>query len=388
MLENLTAISFAKYGKIVRKGFDHAISLAGYSFFKQREVTSKKFNCLFVNEYDKTVLDIFDGTAILLVGTDKDNLEAFLLDKTIIMNPGVYFCVMPLLLSAKISCATTSRQKTVPVEPQHRPEAVTAQIEPTHIYTLFYHEKERGFRSKRESHYIWEITFVDKGDMYNVAGDTTYHMKQGDIMVFVPNQPHEQYADEDVSTCYVTLSFEMDFADTDIFDGQLFHADKVSRELIAKIIEESRENKLYSNDLMLCYLKELIIRLIRCKKIENYVRHADTIAKNAVENDIIAITKNYIEKNLFSPINVSQIAKSIPVSDSYLSSLFKRNTGMALVSYINKQKLIKAKDLIRAGQMSFTQIAQSLGYGSVHYFSTKFKKEFGITPTEYSHSIE
>lgn len=388
MLENLTALSFANYGKIVREGFEHAISLAGYSFFKQREVTEKKFNCLFINEEDKTVLDIFEGTAILLIGYDKENLEAFLLDKTIIINPGAYYCVMPLLRSAMISTATTSRQKIVEVTPQYRPEAVTAKIEPTHIYTLFYHEKERGFRSKRESHYIWEITFVDKGNMYNVAGDTTYFMSQGDIMIFIPNQPHEQYADADVSTCYVTLSFEMDFAETDIFDGQIFHADQLMRDLIAKIIEEGRESKLYSNDLMLCYLKELIIRLIRSKKIENYVRHADVIAKNAVENDIIALAKSYVEKNLFSPVNVSQIARSIPVSDSYLSSLFKRNMGVSLVSYINKQKLEKAKDLIREGALSFTQIAQSLGYGSVHYFSTKFKKEYGITPTEYSKAIE
>ena len=139
---------------------------------------------------------------------------------------------------------------------------------------------------------------------------------------------------------------------------------------------------------MLCYLKELIIRLIRSKKIENYVRHADVIAKNAVENDIIALTKSYIEKNLFSPINVSEIAKSIPVSDSYLSSLFKRNQGVSLVSYINTQKLVFAKDLIRKGELNFTQIALNLGYGSVHYFSTKFKKEFGITPTEYSNAIK
>lgn len=388
MLENLNNLSFAKYGKVVREGFEHAISLAGYSFFKQREITEKKFSCLFVNEHDKTVLDIFDGTAILLVGLDKDNLEAFLLDKTIIMNAGVYYCVLPLLLSAKISSATSSLQKTVPVKPQYRPEAITAQIEPTHIYTLFYHEKELGFRSKRESHYIWEITFVDKGNMYNVAGDTTYYMSQGDIMVFVPNQPHEQYADSDVSTCYVTISFEMDFNETDIFDGQIFHADSVTRELISKIIEEGKENKLYGSDLMLCYLKELIIRLIRSKKIENYVRHADVIAKNAVENDIIALTKSYIEKNLFSPINVSEIAKSIPVSDSYLSSLFKRNQGVSLVSYINTQKLVFAKDLIRKGELNFTQIALNLGYGSVHYFSTKFKKEFGITPTEYSNAIK
>lgn len=388
MLENLTPISFSKYGKIVRQGFDYAVSLAGYSFFKQREVTEKKFSYLYVNEEDKTVLDIFEGTAILLIGTDTENLEAFLLDKTLIINPGVYYYVMPLLRTAKISSATSQRQKTVEVKQGYRPEAVTAQIEPTHIYTLFYHEKERGFRSKRESHYIWEITFVDKGDMYNVAGDTTYKMSQGDIMIFIPNQPHEQYADSDVSTCYVTLSFEMDFKETDIFDGQLFHADKVSRDLIAKIIEEGRENKIYSSDLMLCYLKELIIRLIRSKKIENYVKHADTLAKNAVENDIVAMAKAYVEKNIFSHINVPQIAKSIPVSDSYLSSVFKKNTGLSLVSYINTQKLEKAKDLIRAGQKSFTQIAQDLGYGSVHYFSTKFKKQFGITPTEYSNAIE
>ena len=112
------------------------------------------------------------------------------------------------------------------------------------------------------------------------------------------------------------------------------------------------------------------------------------LAKNAVENDIVALTVKYIEKNLQGHLSVPEIARSIPVSDNYLSSVFKKNRGISLVSYINSRKLGLAKDMIRSGRYSFTQISEILGYGSVHYFSTKFKKEFGITPTEFSNSIE
>ena len=43
--------------------------------------------------------------------------------------------------------------------------------------------------------------------------------------------------------------------------------------------------------------------------------------------------------------------------------------------------------MIREGKLNFTQIAETLEYSTVHHFSRQFKEKFGITPTEYAHSI-
>ena len=50
-------------------------------------------------------------------------------------------------------------------------------------------------------------------------------------------------------------------------------------------------------------------------------------------------------------------------------------------------KLGQSKQMIREGQLNFTQIAENLQYSTVHHFSRQFKEKFGITPTEYAKSV-
>ena len=51
-------------------------------------------------------------------------------------------------------------------------------------------------------------------------------------------------------------------------------------------------------------------------------------------------------------------------------------------------KIETAKQLIRNEQMNFTQIAETLGYSSIHYFSRQFRKLTGMSPSEYASSIK
>lgn len=387
MLENLTKRTFEPYGTIDREGFDHAAQALGYSFIRQRGVTDKQVSRLFVNFHDKTVLDMFNGTAILFVGTSSDRLETFLLDKTVVLNPGVYYYITPMLSTAQISIATTDDTQIVPTDTKNRPEGIVSHIEPNYIYTLFYHEKERGFRFKGEAHDFWELTYVDTGTMYNQVDGRTYRMAQGELMFFAPGQFHSQWADPDVSVCYITLTFSMDFSDRELLSHRVFPGDNKLRQLLSDILKEQRKNQIYSDDLILCYLKQLVIHIIRSRKIENFLKSADTVVRRSVEGNIVAHAKDYIQKHLYDPVSVADIARSIPVSASYLSSTFKKNTGEALSYYISQQKLELAKELIRSGNYTFTQIAQQLGYSSVHYFSSQFKKKFGLTPTQYAGSI-
>ena len=88
--------------------------------------------------------------------------------------------------------------------------------------------------------------------------------------------------------------------------------------------------------------------------------------------------------HLHKRLTVSEIAESIPVSETYLSALFKKNNAESLNHYINTQKLALAKDYILRGEYTFTQIAEMLGYNNVHYFSQCFKRYLGITPTDYA----
>lgn len=106
------------------------------------------------------------------------------------------------------------------------------------------------------------------------------------------------------------------------------------------------------------------------------------------EKKEIKDAKDYIEKNLHRTITLNETAKEVFLSPYYFSKLFKAETGITFIAYINQQKMIHATDLLRHSDLSIKDIAKSLGFTQMSYFSRTFKKEYGVTPKDYrsSHS--
>ena len=71
------------------------------------------------------------------------------------------------------------------------------------------------------------------------------------------------------------------------------------------------------------------------------------------------------------------------MNSSYLSHLFRRQTGEKYVQYLNGIRIAKAKDLLLTTDRKLYQIARSVGYDNVKYFFRVFKKWEGITPEQY-----
>lgn len=387
MLENITPLSFSEYGRVVRTSFAECAHSLGYSIIKTREVTHSRFNKLFYNPQKKTLIDIYDGTAILFVGSSRFELKMFLLDKIVEINEGIYYYVIPLVSRATIMIATSEDTQKIAIATQTKPPNISPALEPREIYTFFYHEKERGFVFKGEKHDFWELTYVDTGEMHNVIDGVDYMLSQGEIMLFAPGQFHSQYADENKSVCYVTIAFRMDNIDEVLFKDVVFSADGEVKSLIEKMLSEREKQKTFSEDLMLCYLKETIINLARTKKLDKAVKKAFEPFKQNIESDIVEAAKTYIKENISKRFTIPEIAESIPVSESYLSVLFKKNMGQTLNSYITERKMEIAKAYIRESRYTFTQISNMVGYNNVHYFSSSFKKHYKMTPTEYANSI-
>ena len=393
MLERLTGNDFRKYGEIIDGGLDDAMRKHGYRLIKHRDVYEKQVLGIYLNKEATTVIDVFNGTAVLYAGLDYTNLQMFLLDKTVSINKGVYFFVAPLLTRATVSFATDGMwPQYIELAPNDRPMGINPSINVDFIYSLKYQEKEIGFKFEGEAHDFWEITYVDKGYIHNVTGKEgerqNITLSQGEIMLFTPGQWHEQYADDGVAPCYVTISYGMDYAEQELFKNFKFKADSSIKKLFEKIENERESMRIHSEDMIKCYLKEIIIRLIRMRKIESLLINAPDTSKDYVEHNICTYVKDYVRQHLHEHISVTHIARQIPVNASYLSTVFKKDVGINLVEYIAKQKLDKAKEYIRLGKHSFTEIASMLSFNSVHYFSKLFKKQYNLTPTEYKRSIK
>lgn len=91
----------------------------------------------------------------------------------------------------------------------------------------------------------------------------------------------------------------------------------------------------------------------------------------------------YIREHLTEEFSVNQMAQDLFLSRSYLSTKFKKETGMTLSQYIQEQKIEKAKSLLKTTDRSILEIATYLGFSSQGYFQNVFKKLTGMTPKEY-----
>lgn len=92
----------------------------------------------------------------------------------------------------------------------------------------------------------------------------------------------------------------------------------------------------------------------------------------------------FINCHLSEPLTLSDISLVVHLNPSHLSRQFKRETGLSLNSYINKQRIALAKVFLETGKLSLSEIATEVGYANSDYFSKVFKREVGLTPTAYT----
>jgi two-component system response regulator YesN len=97
---------------------------------------------------------------------------------------------------------------------------------------------------------------------------------------------------------------------------------------------------------------------------------------------------DYMERNFCSRVTLGDIAKAVSVNSSYLSRLFKNDTGINAMDYLNKIRMENSARLIREGKASLKGIADEVGIQNYNHFFKLFKKYHGITPGEYKQKIE
>ncbi|MFY9175889.1 MAG: response regulator [Caldicoprobacterales bacterium] len=97
----------------------------------------------------------------------------------------------------------------------------------------------------------------------------------------------------------------------------------------------------------------------------------------------IAKAVQYIKQNYNHEIKLTHVASHIGMNESYLSHLFKKETGLSLTEFINITRIEKAKELLRYEDMNINEVSINIGYANSSYFSKVFKDIVGISPVEY-----
>ena len=371
--------AFKDFGDIVYDDMDfsssHKINLNNKSIDNLKLVTN-----------DYTFIKVTKGVVMILVSFDSNNIKSFIINRSLHLKKGIYFNFISISDEASVEVLTNTEFKSIKLDNPFNYSNISSSLDISEIYTKFYQEKGTNYNFSGEKHSYWELTYVDKGELLTTIDGVSYHLKQGDLIFYAPMQFHTQSTFEKISSSYLTINFKMNFNHADLLCNKIFSLKRDSYFIVTKLIEELSNDNLYSNDLSLCYLKQLIIQMLRLDNSHFHSKpttHMQQTYENELLNDILL----YIDDNIYEKISVSTLCDHFCISTSMLHSLFRKNMNNTAKNYINELKLSKSKELIRNSTHTLSEISEMLGFSSIHYFSKKFKSYFNISPTEYSKSI-
>lgn len=280
------------------------------------------------------------------------------------------------------------------------------------IYSIHYFEYMCDFSFPGESHNFWEFLCVDKGEVNVLAGKQIHVLKRGDIIFHRPNEFHNVKSNGLIAPNLIVMSFSCNSPVMTFFEEKILKVGDTERHLLAQIIQEAKHiftgrldnpyqeelvrsecPRFAGEQLIRLYLEQLLIELIRRYMVETTPPSADSSAfpksvKQKADSILFAQIQEYMEDHIHESLTIENICKSNSIGRSQLQKLFRNGSGCGAIEYFSRKKIEFAKQMIRENQYNFTQIADRLGFSSIHYFSRQFKQITGMTPSEYASSIK
>ncbi|MFE5324501.1 response regulator [Paenibacillus sp. NPDC056579] len=104
--------------------------------------------------------------------------------------------------------------------------------------------------------------------------------------------------------------------------------------------------------------------------------------ENSRHKDAVDFMIDYAHSRYSEEINLEDLSKQLYLSRNYLNQIFKKATGETFTNYVIRVRMEKAKALLLEGKSMIYEISEKVGYKNVPYFSSLFKKYYGMNPSE------
>lgn len=276
------------------------------------------------------------------------------------------------------------------------------------LVTFFYREMPQDYFFDGERHDFWEIVYVDKGEWDVTVDGAPFHLEQGDLVFYGPNEFHRGGAAQKSSPNVIILTFECESPAMEFFvTNRVFRLDEKERGIFSSLVKAGfesfdppidspkmrklhrRENAPFgSEQLIRNHLENMLIHLIRRKSMSPAAEKPVTAGKEEIQGGVAAEAIEYLKAHMAEVLTVDELCRRFQVSRTQLKAAFRQQTGLGVLEAFNHLKIEQAKQLIREERLNYTEIAEMLGYSSIHYFSRQFKKMTNMTPTEYARSVK
>ena len=125
------------------------------------------------------------------------------------------------------------------------------------------------------------------------------------------------------------------------------------------------------------------VRSLHDEMVLDFTEKMRKICRSDTNSRHISLCKEYIYSHIKERITIEDLADELGVSASYLSRLFKKETGDSVSIYIRRQKMEIVKNLLQYSEYSMIDIANRLSFSSQSHFTQQFREFVGMTPKKY-----
>lgn len=280
--------------------------------------------------------------------------------------------------------------------------ALTSEIEVIRLVSDFYYEFPEDFAYEGESHPGWEFVYVETGKVSVGADNATYILKKGEMVCHKPFEFHTIKPYEG-KAAVIIICFEVSNEYMEYFNN--------------KIVSVNQRQKQYLNDIAnmgrFVFLPKEPLDIVRDGQMDvspsvsalklQFIKNAiQLLLLSLMESDMTekqsritiyehvtqrqTLTKKimeYLNENIDKSVTLEDISSRFSYSLSSIKRIFKEETGNSIIWYLNNLRMCRAKEMLLGSDMSIGDIALSLGFLNIYYFSTAFKKKWGISPAKF-----
>jgi len=266
---------------------------------------------------------------------------------------------------------------------------------------MAYHQKHLD--TEYHEHDFLELAYMFAGEAEHIIDGNSIHIEKGDYFIVDYNTQHRyqtidnkhfdvinclfspQLIDETLHKCRrfedVASSYQINvnYRNLDAKPTKFIYHDEDGSVLhtLKKMLKEYESKDLGYQEIMKCHIIELLIKTMRKIKLPT----ADNLDNNMVQHIIKYAQKHYHEK-----LSLEDIAQRYDYSLSYISRIFKQEAGMTFQEYVQTIRIQESYRLLINTSKTVTDIAMSVGYSDVKFFNDIFKRQTGMTPTQYRKS--
>ncbi len=230
-------------------------------------------------------------------------------------------------------------------------------------------------------HYI--IHYIVKGSGQYHVGNKTFHLSKGDGFLICPSIDSIYRASDSDPWEYYWVGFYGTEAKRLLESAQLtlnnpvFHYEEEEFVGYFKSLYESSKSSNKTELSTLGYLYLILSKLIEQQELNDQ-------KKSAGSDSYVQKSINYIQNNYSNPaISINEIAQFLGIDRTQFFRHFKQYTGISPQQYLINFKMAKACEKIKNSDLPIEEIAHSVGFQHLSYFSKVFKKQFQLSPLEY-----